>query len=381
MQVKQIYELVNDVTGEVLGKTDLLAEDLSNVVDLGNEIFDAGAVDNYVRSLIDHIGKVVFVNRPYTGSAPSVLMDSWEYGSVMEKIQMEIPATQENDAWQLENGKSYDQDIFYKPVVTAKFYNSKTTFEIPMSFTEDTVKESFSNATQLNAFMSMIYSTIDKALTINLDALIMRTINNMTATTLLDAKDNGGVRAVNLLTAYNEKAGTSLTAAEAVTDPDFIRYATYMLKLYAGRIEKASTLFNIGGKVRYTSPDYLHIVLLDEFASASEIYLQSDTFHNELAKLPAAETVTAWQGSGTGYDFADTSKIDVTVKYNDTDTELAQSGILGVMFDRDALGVCNTRRKVTPHYNARGDFFTNFYKVENSYFNDTNENFIVFYVA
>ncbi len=354
---------------------------MSFLFDLGIEFIDAGAVDNYVRSLIDHIGKVVFVNRPYTGSAPSVLMDSWEYGSVMEKIQMEIPATQENDAWQLENGKSYDQDIFYKPVVTAKFYNSKTTFEIPMSFTEDTVKESFSNATQLNAFMSMIYSTIDKALTINLDALIMRTINNMTATTLLDAKDNGGVRAVNLLTAYNEKAGTSLTAAEAVTDPDFIRYATYMLKLYAGRIEKASTLFNIGGKVRYTSPDYLHIVLLDEFASASEIYLQSDTFHNELAKLPAAETVTAWQGSGTGYDFADTSKIDVTVKYNDTDTELAQSGILGVMFDRDALGVCNTRRKVTPHYNARGDFFTNFYKVENSYFNDTNENFIVFYVA
>ena len=120
MEVKQIYELMNTVTNEVLGKSDLVLEDLSNVVDVGTEIFNASAVDNYVRSLVDHIGKVVFVNRPYTGSVPSVLMDGWEYGSVCEKIIADMPEATENESWKLEDGTSYDPNIFYQPKVSAK---------------------------------------------------------------------------------------------------------------------------------------------------------------------------------------------------------------------------------------------------------------------
>ena len=70
MEVKQIYDIMNTVTGEVLGKSDIVAEDLSNIVDVGKEIIDNDAVDNYVKSLVNRIGKVIFVNRPYSGSAP-----------------------------------------------------------------------------------------------------------------------------------------------------------------------------------------------------------------------------------------------------------------------------------------------------------------------
>ena len=63
MKVTQIKDIINSVTGEVLGKTDLVAEDLSNLVDIGNEIVDTSNVDNYVNKLVDRIGKTVFVNR------------------------------------------------------------------------------------------------------------------------------------------------------------------------------------------------------------------------------------------------------------------------------------------------------------------------------
>lgn len=121
MEVKQIYELVNTVSGEVLGKTDLVHEDLTGIVDLGNEIFNQNAVDNYVKSLVNHIGKVVFVNRPYSGKVPSVLMDAWEFGSVLEKISADVPQAEENDTWSLTDGKEYKQDVFHKPTVSAKF--------------------------------------------------------------------------------------------------------------------------------------------------------------------------------------------------------------------------------------------------------------------
>ena len=391
MEVKQIYAIVNSVSSEVLGKTDIVKDDLTGIVDLGTEIFNQGAVDNYVKSLVNHIGKVVFVNRPYSGKVPSVLMDAWEFGSVMEKISADIPAAEENETWNLTDGTEYKQDVFHKPVVTAKFFNSKVTFEVPVSITERQVKESFSSAEQLNGFLSMIYNAVDKSMTIKTDALIMRTINNMVGETLkadaakftqsgkaLSYASASTVRCVNLLYLYNQANGTSLTAAQAVLNPDFIRYASYQMGLYADRLQSISSLFNIGGKDRFTPKDALHVVLLSDFAKAAQTFLYSDTRHVDQVLLPNAETVASWQGSGQDYGFAHTSAINIKTA---SGTDVNISGVLGVMFDRDALGVCNTDKRVTTNYNAKAEFFNNWYKFDASYFNDTNENFVVFFVA
>ena len=394
MEVKQIYSLINSVSGEVLGKTDIVAEDLTGVVDLGTEIFNQGAVDNYVKSLVNHIGKVVFVNRPYSGKIPSVLMDAWEFGSVLEKISADVPQAEENDTWNLTDGKEYKQDIFHKPVVSAKFFNSKVTFEVPVSITERQVKESFSSAAQLNGFLSMIYSAVEKSMTIKTDALIMRTINNMIGETLAADKAAFGwvasthetvdyatastVRCVNLLRLYNQLKATDLTAEECLTDGNFIRFASYQMGLYADRLQSISTLFNVGGKERFTPKDALHTVLLSDFAKAAQAYLYADTYNKEQVLLPNAETVASWQGTGKDYGFAHTSAINITTSGNNA---ISIGGVLGVMFDRDALGVCNLDKRVTTNYNAKAEFFNNYYKFDAGYFNDTNENFVVFFVA
>lgn len=384
MLVTQIYELVNSATSEVIGDSAILQEDLSNVVDVGTAVFNANAFDHYVKSLVNHIGKVVFVNRPYRGSAPSVLMNDWEFGSVMEKISSEMPEAVMNESWELQDGASYDPHIFHQPVAEAKFYNSKVTFEIDRSITEKQVKESFSSASQLNSFISMLFNEVEKSLTIKMDALIMRTINSMTADTLYDAFSGGAMtgagntRAINLLSRYNTQFSKSITAGQALTDPDFIRYAAYQMGLYSDRLTRMSTLFNVGGKQRFTPKDLQHIVLLSEFASAADVYLQSDTFHNEYTKLANAERVPFWQGTGTDYAFSSTGKINVKSGSGNTVTA---TGILGVMFDRDALGVNGYDPRVTTQYNAKAEFTNYFYKRDARYFNDLNENFVVFFVA
>ncbi len=383
MTVSQIYDIINPITKEILGETAVVNEDLSNIVDIGTELFNATDVDNYVKSLVNHIGRVIFVNRPYSGSAPSVLMDGWEYGSVLEKISAELPEATENESWELENGTSYDPNIFYKPTVSAKFFNKRVTFEIPMSFTERQVRESFSNAGQLNGFLSMLYNAVDKSMTVKIDSLIMRTINNMIGETLYDFNSTGtytgtGVRAVNLLKLYNNDKGTDLTADKAIKDPSFIRYASYIMGLYMERLTKISSLFNIGGKDRFTPRDMLHVILLSDFAKASDAFSQSDTFHNEFVTLPKGEIVPFWQGSGTDYSFDSVSSINIKTASNNAVTA---KGILGVMFDRDALGVTNLDRRVTTNYNPKAEFYSNWYKFDAGYFNDTNENFVVFFVA
>lgn len=377
MQVNQVRDLVNSVTLECLGDSIVVAEDLSNLVDIGVAAENISGMDKYVKTMIDHVGKMYFVNRTYSGTAPSVLMDGWEYGAILQKVTYDtLPEATENDSWDLEDGKSYDPNVFTQPKVSGKFFQKRTTFEIPMSFAERQVKSAFDSAGQMNAFFSMIHNAIDKSMTIKTDALIERTLNNMIAETILA----GGARSVNLLALYKLKfpEDTTINVANCIYRPEFIRFTAFMIKLYSDRLVKLSKLFNIGGKDRFTSKDLQHIVLLAEFEASAGAYLQSDTFHNEFTSLPKAETVPYWQGSGKDFALDSTSKINVKTASGKT---LEQGGILGIMFDRDAAGVSNIDRRVTANYNGRAEFFNNWYKADAGYFNDQNENFITFYVA
>ena len=391
MKVTQLFELVNIATKETLGTETVVNENLSNVVDIGREIINTDNVDNYVKKLVNHIGKVVFVNRAYKGGVPSVFMDSWEYGSILEKISADLPQATENETWELENGKDYSPDVFYKPSVSAKFFNSLVTFEIPLSFTEKQVKESFSSKEQLNGFISMLQTSVENAITIKFDSLIMRTINNMIAETLandLDAdKDgtlnlaNGTLRAVNLLQGFNANRAVAdkVTVVNAFSNADFIKYATYQIGLVSERMARMSTLFNVGGKERFTPKDYQRIVMLSDFLASSEIYLLADTQNADKAKLPQnIDTVPYWQGSGKTYSYDDVSRINVKTASGQT---VNVTGVIGCIFDKDALGVTNLDRRVTTNYNPKAEFYTNFYKFDAGFFNDLNENFVVFYIA
>ena len=378
MKVTQVKDLVNSAIQQTTGTSALLKEDLSNVVDVGSEIFGAESVDNFVKKLVDRVGYTVFNSRVYQGSIPSVLMNSWEFGSVMEKVETEIPKATENDSWNLKDGQEYNQDTFYQPKVSAKFYNSRVTFDIPLSFTEIQVKSAFNSATELNSFISMLVTSVQNAMTVNLDNLISRTVNNMTAYTINHANTN---QAVNLLSLYNTQTGSTLTAQKALTTPDFIKFANQQIMLTQGRFSKLSTLFNIGGKQKFTPASEQHLILLDDFATSSKVYLESETYNENLVKLANFETVPYWQGSGTNYSFDDTSAIDVSITIDSQPKEIKQKGIIGLLFDTNALGVSCMNQRVTSAYNARAEFYTNFTKFDAGFFNDLNENFVVFYIA
>lgn len=384
MEIKQIYGLVNNATKEIVGESVLLQEDLQNVVDVGVAVFNANAVDAYVRSLINHIGKVIFVNRKYVGRVPSLLVDGWEFGSVLEKVRTILPEAQENESWELEDGTSYDPNVFYKPTVSVKFYNSKTTFEVPLSITEEQVKQSFSNREQLNAFISMLYNAVDNSMQIKTDAMIMRTINAMIGETLHAEVPSGtytgrtSAKAVNLLYEYNQRFGTSLTASNAMTNGDFLKFASYIIGLTADNMKTMSRIYNIGGTDKFTADDRRHTVLLSQFAKAIGPYSLSGAFNESYLKLPEAETVSAWQGSGTSYAFADASKINIKTPSGDV---VEASGIIGVMFDRDACMVANMNKRTTSNMNGKAEFTNYWFKQDCSYLVDMDENFVVFYVA
>lgn len=384
MKVEQVQEIVNQMTSEILGQEAAAQLDLTDVVSVGKTLQNAATVDNYIRKLTDHIGKVVFVERPYSGRAPSIQMDSWEFGSILEKIDAGIPDAQDNPSWNLQDGQSYPQDKFTAPTdVQVQFFNDMTSFEIPMSVAEKQTHSAWSSLQQLNAFFNMIEDSIQKSMTVKIDGLSMATINNYIGY-VYNNRTTKPLQAINLLEGYLKTPGATenLTAANCMYDLKFLKYAAYQIKLYATRMGNLSTLFNAGDRPRFTPTDRMKIIMLSDFAEAADVYLQSDTFHNNFVTLPTADKVSYWQSSGTGYTFNDVTSINVKVENGSgSGPAVNLSGILAVLFDRDALGINNYNRRTKSFFNQHAEFINYWYKADARYFNDFKENFVLFYVA
>lgn len=391
MEHSQVAAFVNEAAKEALGLEALVNEDLSLVVDAGKSLNDmfsnnTNLADPFTKVLVNRIGNTILVNRPYEGRAPSIVVDRARYGSITMKISTEPPEAVDNAAWQLVDGRSYDDKIFRQPVVNAKYFNQRETFRVDRSLALKQMEESFTGPEMINAFVSSLETATKTAITIREDELVMRTVNNFIAETLYNEyptaaySASSGVRAINLLKLYNDSTGSSLTAAAAIYDPAFIRFASYKMKTIADRMSTASTLFNIGGKIRYTPKDRMLGVLHADFRAAAETYLYNAAgqFKDEYLQLPAADSTPYWQGSGTSYALADTTEIDVKTTEGHT---VNAGGILGVLFDRDALGVSNLEQHVETELVKSARFINYFHFWDCGHWNDFNENFVVFFVA
>lgn len=380
MEVTQIADIVNQTTLEVTGNQELASSDLNKVVEIGREVIDTDddkMFDNYTKKLIDRIGKVVFVNRPYTGSTPSVMMDSWEYGAIMEKIQYEgLPEAEDNDSWNLVDGQSYDPNVFHKPEVSAKFYSERRTFDIEMSFARRQTKSAFTNSAQLQAFFAMIETAISNGMTVKMDSLVQLTLANAIAT-IYKNRVTHPVQYYDLVTMYKTATGDqTVTPENALVKPEFTRWAAMTIKRVVARMRKLNVLFNQGGKYRHSPKDRLHLILHSDFTASAEAYLYGDTYHNEFVKLPTAEEVAFWQGTGTDFNWSSTSKIIVTP--SGEASPVTVNNVVGIAWDREALGVSNLDRRVTTNWNPKAEFTNNWYKFDAGYFNDFNENIAVF---
>lgn len=388
MKITQLTDVLNgtlSTTGildQVTGEAAVANEDLSNIVDIGKAVLDYTGqsnenFDSFMRNLIDQVGKITIVNRTYVSQAPNILKDSWEYGSILQKVRVSVPDVRDNASWDLFNypkqAEAYpDPFELSKPGAKAKFYNSKNTYEIPITLADYQLKEAFQSASQFGAFIAAIENRIRMKQTLCNDGLIMATIDNLAGLTL---SGNGG-KVVNLLTAYNTATGEQLTAATALTDTEFLRFAAMTIAKYKKYVAQASAKYNAGNYITFTPADKLKFIANTEFAKAMDAYLYADTYHNEFVELSGYSEVPFWQGSGTSD--GDRLTIDVSVDVKGTATEVKNTGVLAVMFDDEAAAVCNENYRTTSIYNPRGEYTNYFYKYDAMFMNDVEENCIVF---
>lgn len=390
MEVKQIATNLNEWMAEKCADARydettsaefIVKEDLSNIVDIGTRIYDAGWVDNFVKAMIDRIGRMVFVNRQTRGFAPNLQRDGWEFGSVMSKSRTKRFEAKPNPSWQLQKGQTVNQYQFEPPTVKTKYYNIKVAWQIDCSFAEMQVREAFRSAGEMNRFFSMIESAIQQSLDDQMDLLTMRAVNGFISEKL---DRSSGI--IDLLTPYNAAESASLTLDSMTQSNGWCTWAAYQILLAKQRIKARTSVFNANDEAGYdtaTPPEYLRFCLHGDVAEALNVYLNAVTYHNDFDDIGSYDIIPMWQTAGTNWQRAATTRINIDLPSN-IEREAADAksvdriGILGVMFDTDAIVINNENQRVTSSYNANGEYYNNFYKVDTNIIIDLEENGIVF---
>lgn len=380
--VNQVYTIVNDVAKQAFGQEAVTVTDTSTLVALGNLVYSSeNNTDVYWKTLVDRIGRTIFSIREYETRYPGVVKHPFEFGVILQKIYVDLPEARENNAWNIGNPDyvpSFAPVI--KPTVKQKLFSKISTWEIDVTIPDNILKTAFVNARQMAMLIDAIFVAQDNGMKVALENCV-----DLTRAAFIARKitANNPCGAINLLTQYNTLTNESLTVASCLRDLQFLKYASMEISLWIGRMTRMSVLFNDEGYKRHTPEELAVLTVLDQFAKSVDFYLQADTWHETITKLPFYDTVPYWQGSGTDFSFDSTSTINVEIETvaGGEKTTVKQSGILAILYDYEAMGVTIDDRRSTTERNNKDEYTDYFNKANMGYFNDMSENAIVFYIA
>lgn len=381
MQIKQVYNFVNSISKQAYGEQAIIATDMTGLIAMGNTILSTPeATDAFLRTLIDRIGRVVIGTRAYTADTTGILMNTFDYGCIMQKITVQPMAAVQAPQWSLTGGEAVDQYIITKPDVRQKLFDGMTPWEIDVTIPDIQIKSAFTTPEALTAFIDGIFTAMENSMQIQLERTGEMAVANFIGEKIwAQANNTGGIHCIHLLQSYNTKTGLTLTADKALRDLEFLKFATTQINLYVNRMTKMSVLFNTEKYKRFTPRDLLRVTMLSDFVTAENAYLQSDTFHRDLVALPNYRETLYWQGSGLDYGYAETSKIDITTSDGHS---VKQDGVICLLNDVEAIGMTiDNRRLRTSPPNGRGEYTNYFSKADIRYYNDMSENGLVFTVT
>lgn len=383
--VKQISNIVNDSVKDALGKVDGVTKlNSSDIVSLGKAIANFNAYEGFFGSLVNRLVKTVYFIRTYEGSSRSVLRDEHEYGAFVQKVYYEMPDAVDNPTWAIPDGSGvYNQtspyDVKNVVGVSALIFGGKGTWSLEIVRPVEQIKTAFTDPSSMSAFIEGIYLAIENAFKLEEERLVALAVN----TAMADAISGGKSR--NLLLEYNTKMGTQLTVAQALTTADFLRFASMEINRTVNNMGVMSTAYNKAGYSTFTSKENMVVEMLSQFASASDMYLQSDTFHNELTKLPNYESVPFWQSSGKSFAFDDCSKISIInddlISTENQTGEVTQSGIICFIHDVENVACYFGNRRSWELFNPRSEVMIHGEKAEKGFAVDGHANAVVFYMA
>lgn len=370
MAVKQIYDIVNSVNSQTMGITDLTIVDEQGLISLGQTVLTTnGLADTWLNSLAQRIGKTIISFREYKSKYSDMVLDSMQWGNIVQKIKVSMPKATEDESYSLVDGNSVDMYKVANPKVTQSFFTTETPYQFFVTIKRTQLEEAFTSEASMNGFIGAIYGEVQNAIELSLESLARNCINNFIGERFKSNKCK-----FNLLAMYNSETNNKLTVKSCLHDKEFLAYCVSRINLISKYMENMSTIYNDGTQTRHTPKSLQHLRVLEDFESRLETVVQYQAFRDGYVKLNNYHTTSFWQN----IKYPDYIKINIA----SSGTVIHQSNIIAILYDRDALGLYkkDSWNSTTP-FNSAGGYYNTYYHHKELYFNDLSENFVVFYLA
>lgn len=393
--VNQVYSIVNSSASQALGKTAITVTDTGSLVSLGDQIFSSDKnVETFYKALTDRIGLTIIAIREYKARYRSVFRNSMDWGAVFQKLSFSNSEGVENPSW-IGDSQASPFDVGGTIKAKQKLFSKLSTWSNEEKIPDYQLRTAFTNANAMSAFIDGIFIAMKNSMELEIERVSALAVNTNIAGCLLKGVAN---MKRDLLREYNFNRGavnennvivaggvSALTKEQALTDVGFLKYASKEINNALYNIGSYSQIFNAESQPRHTPKEKAVLEVLNEFASASDVYLQSDTFHKELTALPNYERVPYWQGSGDSFKFEDCSEIAISninlaIVGNETGS-VTQNGIIAFLHDVDSCASTMYDRRSTSIYNPRSEVNVYMEKATVGYAVDLSENAIVFYMT
>lgn len=377
----QISGLVNNLFKQSSGQSLISKADLTGLIAMGDTILSSG--DNrelFMDTLTNRIAETIIINRPYVSKMASLIMDDFEWGSAIQKIYIEPPEATNNDSWNLAEGADISTVTIKKPKAVQKLFQVLDTYGYELTFVDKQLRTAFTSPETLAAFISAVYNAMDVATTVAGENICRMCIANFIGCKSL-AQEAGtpGVHVINLWAEYKAThPDTTLTVTDCLTDGDFLAFAGLVILMTRERFAELSQVYSLEGVKQHTPDSDLNIYLLSNFTKATATYLQSKTYHDEMVALPGYTEVTYWQSIGEKWGFNDVSAIDIVTSDG---RNFSDSGIIGIMFDREAMGGMLQRHASHEQFYPKAEATQHWDKMDVGYFNDLSKSAVVLKIA
>lgn len=382
MTKEQAYQLINAIHTQATGQVAIQPTDLSSFISVAQSTLAAG-YEQTLNAITQVLSRTIMAVRPYDEKFKGLEMTADQWGGIIRKINFADTPAEADPTHATVNGQSIDPYVVKKPVVLETRFVGSDVWMDSITIFKEQLKTAFQNESAFGSFMTGLMTHLLNQRTQWLEGQKRSLVANMIAA----KSDIGGGSVIHLLTEYNTATGLTLTATTVMQPAN---YGPFMKWVYA-RVSEVSRLMTERSQLfqqtitgypimRHTPMADQRVYFAANFLEAMDARVLADTYHDNFLRYADVEGVSYWQ------DINDPMKVSVTPVYVDNTgavkaaaANVAVNNVVGIIFDRDALGYNIYRDELeTSAYNPKGSYYNIFYHLDIQLQSDVTEKAAIF---
>ena len=377
----QAYQLLNEIHEQATGQKSIAPVNTHEFVSMAQATLASG-YENTLNAIDMVLARTLVAVRPYNRKFKGLENTAERWGAVIRKINFGDRGAEADEAYNTVDGQSVDPFKVRKPDVLVTRYLGSAVYSQHYTRFKYSLATAFENESSFMAFINGMLTHMSNEWEQWLENMTRGTLTNLMGA-IIDENDSN--RVIHLLTEYNAKTGLSLTAQDIYKPANVKPFFQWLYgrvaeltNLMTERSEMFHTEITGHAIMRHTPLQYQRVYLLSGIMAGIKATVKADTYNADFLQLAETESVSYWQS------IESPDAINVTPVTLDssgvaqTGNAVSQTGVMGVIFDRDACGYNVALNEIEPAiYNPSGSYWNVFHKARYQYQNDMTENAVV----